>query len=517
MVAPSVKTIDATNVTASAATLNGKIIDLGGSGYCEVWFEYGTTTSYGSITPAINATSSFSISVNGLQPGKTYHFRAVAKNKAGITYGNDVTFTTHVLKASVSTSSVSYAVVLKGNVIDLGGASYCYAWFEYGATMLYGNSTDKILLTHPGTFNAIVTGLEQNKTYHYRAVVQNSNGISYGNDMTFKMLSLPSSPSITTLNATINQTNGTAILHANLTLNGNDYCYVWFEYWKEGGEKHTTKIEIVNKNGIVNQTISPGIGNYTFEAIAVGSNGAASYGGQRNFSMIRLFNHAPSIFVLYPANNSIAGRNASLGVRVEDDDNDSLILTFYWGNGSIIRSMECENGIYGIALHDLASNTRYSWYAVVSDGMAYNSTSLMYFWTEKNVVANFSWQPSLAIEEETIRFFDNSTGASLWHWNFGDGITSNESNPSHIFSHGIHYVTLTVYNQNGSFDSITKRIHVYKLGDVNMDDKLNALDVTKMETMIKEGKYSKLADMDGNGIINENDINGLINRILGIK
>ena len=347
-------------------------------------------------------------------------------------------------------------------------------------------------------------------------MVENSKGITYGNDMTFRMLSLPSSPVVETMNASIDAINGTATLYGNISsLNGNDYCYAWFEYWKENGEKHVTNVRIINHECILNETINAGIGNHTFQLVAVGSGGVAAYGGLKSFFVSRAYNHAPSIVALYPENGSVAGRNASLGVEVRDADNDSLILSFYWGNGSIIKTIEGYNGIYSIALHNLSYNGYYSWYATVTDGMDTNSTLVMYFWTQKFVTADFYWQPSIVVEGENVSFFDNSTGATSWLWNFGDGNISNESNPSHSFKAGVYFVTLTAYNENGSFDFTTRQIHVYKLGDANMDDRINALDVTKIEIIMEKGEYLKTADIDQNGIINGKDIERVIEKILG--
>ncbi|RLF25920.1 MAG: hypothetical protein DRN01_05870, partial [Thermoplasmata archaeon] len=80
---PEVVTNAATNVAANTATLNGELQALGnGSSWCKIWFEYGTTTSYGSSTSMQNVTSptSFSADVSGLAPGTVYHFRAAANS-----------------------------------------------------------------------------------------------------------------------------------------------------------------------------------------------------------------------------------------------------------------------------------------------------------------------------------------------------------------------------------------------------------------------------------------------------
>lgn len=52
----------------------------------------------------------------------------------------------------------------------------------------------------------------------------------------------------------------------------------------------------------------------------------------------------------------------------------------------------------------------------------------------------------------TITFLDTSTGSPrLWNWDFGDGSTSTQQNPTHTYAQsGLFTVTLTVTNQGGS-------------------------------------------------------------------
>jgi hypothetical protein len=63
------------------------------------WFEYGTTAAYGSTTPERYAGPGLeeleiSETIADLAPLTTYHFRMVAENSAGTTYGADLIFTT---------------------------------------------------------------------------------------------------------------------------------------------------------------------------------------------------------------------------------------------------------------------------------------------------------------------------------------------------------------------------------------------------------------------------------------
>jgi PKD repeat protein len=71
-------------------------------------------------------------------------------------------------------------------------------------------------------------------------------------------------------------------------------------------------------------------------------------------------------------------------------------------------------------------------------------------------VANFNGSPTNGCSPLTVQFNDQSTcNPTSWNWNFGDGGTSNQQNPSHTFSNaGSYTVTLTVSNQCGSDSEI---------------------------------------------------------------
>jgi hypothetical protein len=94
---PTVATGSVTSVTYDSATLNGTVNPQGLS--TTSFFEYGTTTSYGSTTIETDVGSgidevSISTVITGLTKQTTYHYRLVAINGGGMSYGNDATFTT---------------------------------------------------------------------------------------------------------------------------------------------------------------------------------------------------------------------------------------------------------------------------------------------------------------------------------------------------------------------------------------------------------------------------------------
>jgi hypothetical protein len=96
---PTVVTNAVTNLTTTGATLNGNLSSLGSATSAVVSFEWGLTTSYGSLvagTPAnLSAPGAFTANLSGLTASTTYHYRAKADGgTAGVSYGTDQGFTT---------------------------------------------------------------------------------------------------------------------------------------------------------------------------------------------------------------------------------------------------------------------------------------------------------------------------------------------------------------------------------------------------------------------------------------
>jgi|GEM_PF-3032147 len=94
---PAAVTAAAGAVGQSAATLNGSVDPMGTSGSYS--FEFGTSATYGSATPAqplaLSASAvPVSAAIGGLAPGSTYHYRVTVTTSAGTVRGADRTFTT---------------------------------------------------------------------------------------------------------------------------------------------------------------------------------------------------------------------------------------------------------------------------------------------------------------------------------------------------------------------------------------------------------------------------------------
>jgi uncharacterized delta-60 repeat protein len=91
---PSATTAGANGITEVSARLNGSIDP--GSDAATYRFQYGTTTQYGASTAGQSTTNASNVSatLRKLKPGTTYHYRLVATNSAGSSYGKDASFRT---------------------------------------------------------------------------------------------------------------------------------------------------------------------------------------------------------------------------------------------------------------------------------------------------------------------------------------------------------------------------------------------------------------------------------------
>ncbi len=202
----NVKTLAATEIEPNAAVLNGSL-DPDGLPNTTYRFEYGADLNYGQQTPQQSATASIGVepvstAVEGLPEGRLWHYRLVASNENGTTYGPDLTFRTASVPdvTGARASEIGPDSALLQARVDPVGYETEYR-FEYGTTPDYGTvipapgSADAKLGSGSGAIDVEqrITGLTPGFTYHFRVVATNKWGSGVSPDTTFNY-SPPSCP-----------------------------------------------------------------------------------------------------------------------------------------------------------------------------------------------------------------------------------------------------------------------------------------------------------------------------------
>ena len=232
---PAATSNPATNVIATSAVFNGTVNPNSLS--TTVQFEYGTTTSYGSVvtatpSPVIGISSvPVSAAITGLAPNTTYHFRLVATNSAGTINGDDQAFSTGAVPIATTSAATNlgFTSATLNGVVNANRLTTTIT-FDYGTSTSYGNTVNAAPNTVTGTdvvpVNAALSGLSPNTTFHYRVVATNSAGTTTGANQTF--MTGTSAPTVTTNAAT-------AVSTTSATLNGvanpnNSSTALMFQY-----------------------------------------------------------------------------------------------------------------------------------------------------------------------------------------------------------------------------------------------------------------------------------------------
>lgn len=126
------------------------------------------------------------------------------------------------------------------------------------------------------------------------------------------------------------------------------------------------------------------------------------------------------------------------------DDATGVRVTYVWNS----------SGTYTVSLKVMDSY-----------GLSDTDTAEVIVDTKSPPKADFTFSPSEVYVDTDVQFTDRSSDGDgqivSWHWDFGDGSTSDERNPVHKFGQeGVYEVQLTVTDNDGLKDMLKKTIKV---------------------------------------------------------
>ena len=155
--APLVITGSFPGVASTGFTLDGTVNPLGAA--TTYYFEYGTSTSYGTTTPTLSAGSgvdpvTVNATVSGLAPNTTYHVRLVATNSVGSMNGDDQTITTLATTSATLQPMFQYTATGSGPLASLFKAADGTLYGTTSAGGTQGSGT-VFRMTQGGTLNTV--------------------------------------------------------------------------------------------------------------------------------------------------------------------------------------------------------------------------------------------------------------------------------------------------------------------------------------------------------------------------
>lgn len=194
---PSVETGIISSIESNQANASGNIISLGNteeiSQFGHVWGMKPAPTILENKTELgmTSNTGSYNSTLTDLNPNSQYYVRAYAINSVGISYGEEVVFTTQYAEPIIQTDNVNNithkSAEFTGRISSTGGYSIkeCgFCWDNSERPSLTNNHLKATIVND--VFSVSVTGLSEKTIYHVRAyIITQDNNVFYGNDTAF--------------------------------------------------------------------------------------------------------------------------------------------------------------------------------------------------------------------------------------------------------------------------------------------------------------------------------------------
>ena len=195
---PTVSTSDVSNTTQTSARSGGNVTNDGGATVSERGLCWSSQESpdqnNGTCRSSGSGLGTFTLNMSGLDPGTTYYVRAYAENSAGKGWGSPKSFTTmHPLTVITSgiSSITTISAVSGGNITHDGGATVTQrgvCWSNFPKPTLEYNLQCSQQGSGTGSFTTELTGLVALNNYWVRSYAINSQGTTYGNQVSFTTL-----------------------------------------------------------------------------------------------------------------------------------------------------------------------------------------------------------------------------------------------------------------------------------------------------------------------------------------
>ncbi len=427
------------------------------------WIQYGTTSAYGSQTAAADlGAGSAPVAVtgylSGLAPATTYHYRLVAENSLGTTYGYDYTFTTAAAPATAPTASFSAspsAPFPGGSVTfdasgSTGGSGPAITDYQWN----FGDGTP---VEDAGAGTAVQHTYESRGVYTVTLTV--TNGAA--SDSTTQTVTVDDPPTAAfTPSASVAAPGAPVSFDASASGPGDPGGTITDYSWNFGDG---TPVDDAGGSADASHAFaSPGV--YTVALTTTDDLGVSATSTQQ------VTVDAPvAAFTTSPATVVAPGTAVSFDATGSTDPRGTITdYSWNFGDGTPVDDAGTSTSIQ----RAYASRGTYTVTLTVTNNYGQTNTSTHTLIVDDPPTAAFTPSATVAAPGATVNFnasasTPGASGGTIndYSWNFGDGTpvddTSGTAAASHAYATpGTYTVTLTTTDDLGATDTATQQITV---------------------------------------------------------
>ena len=427
------------------------------------WIQYGTTSAYGSQTAGADlGAGSLPAAVtgylSGLAPATTYHYRIVAENSLGTTYGYDYTFTTAAAPDTTPTASFSdspsapfpggsVAFDASGSTAGSGPAITDYRW----------NFGDGSAVVDTGTVASASHLFTRRGLYPVTLTVTSAAG----SDSTTQTVTVDDAPTAAfTPSASVAAPGAPVSFDASASGPGDPGGTITDYSWNFGDG---TPVDDAGGSADASHAFaSPGI--YTVALTTTDDLGVSTT------STRQVTVDAPAAaFTTSPATVVAPGTAVSFDATGSTDP-EGTIIDYSWnfGDGTPVDDAGTSTSLQ----RAYASRGTYTVTLTVTNNFGQTNTSTHTITVDDPPTATFTPSAAVAATGATVNFnasasAPGASGGTIndYSWNFGDGTPADDTSGTAAASHayaapGTYTVTLTATDDLGVTATSTHQITV---------------------------------------------------------
>lgn len=342
---PTVVNGNVTELLSTSLKIEGEITNIGLQNsqvdqFGHVYSQNNTNPTIADFKTNLGSTSTplaYESEITGLNPAVTYYVNAYATNSLGTSYGEVITVTPPAGLPVVTTTNLSNITINSaetgGNVVSDGGNNLTQRGICWGTTSPVNIDSNTIQdgQNIEGSFTTNLTSLNPATTYYVRAYAINSEGVGYGDQISFTTSSVE--PSVETISV-ISENSNTISVIGNVSDNGGDDLISYGFVYSEGNSTPTLDNSILeigqNTLGEFNGQISGLQPSTNYSIRAYGSNQiGTTYGNVLNVETDEgiYFN------ITSPSLNEEIDVNITYSIEWNSNlDNEQIVVQHYRGN-----------------------------------------------------------------------------------------------------------------------------------------------------------------------------------------